>query len=96
MHRYEELMCAAHAAGATLIADMRQLQASMGLTAITGHSVFARFDEAQAQVSSAIGAAAAGHRLARTLAPAIGFDVENYGETTDPQAIATAPLRQVA
>ena len=85
LHRYEELLRQAHVAGLELVLDLRRIQADAGLSAITGHGMFARFDEAQHQVSSAIGAAAAGHRLARALGPIAGIDPTAYGENTDPQ-----------
>ncbi|WP_164913423.1 hypothetical protein [Sphingomonas sp. UV9] len=58
--------------------------------------MFARFDEAQMQVGTAIGSAAAGHRLARTLAPVAGIDPLSYGETTDPAQAVDVQLKQVA
>ena len=95
MHHYEDALRAAHVAGLQLQLGLRQAQAEMGLTAITGHAMFGRFDEAQMQIGSAIGCAAAGHRLARGVATSIGIDPAAYGETTDPAAVAE-PLRQVA
>ncbi|MEG8025073.1 hypothetical protein [Sphingomonas aurantiaca] len=97
LHRYEELLLSAHVAGLELSLNLRQVQAEAGLTAITGHAMFSRFDEAQSQLSTAIATAAAGHRLARTLAPIAGLDVKAYGETTDPSsAELDSHLRQVA
>ncbi len=97
MHRYEELLREAHIAGLELSIDLRRVQAEKGLTAITGHAVFAKFDEAQAQISAAITTTAVGHRLVRTLASAVGIDPSAYGENTDPQeAFTGASLKQVA
>ena len=97
MHRYEELMMTAHIAGLELALDLRRAQIEAGMTAITGHAVFARFDEAQLQLSTAIGIAAAGHRLVRAMAPVAGIDPEAYGEATDPaEAVARPNLQQVA
>lgn len=96
LHAYEELLRAAHVANLELSLDLRRVQAEQGLTAITGHQLFAKLDEAQVQVSSAITSAAAGHRLARQLAPIAGIDPAAYGETTDPAAAIEAPLRSVA
>jgi hypothetical protein len=97
MHRYEELLREAHIAGLELSLDLRRVQAEKGLNAITGHAMFARFDEAQLQLSTAIGTAAAGHRLARALAPVAGIDPLAYGEVTDPTGELDVPvLRQVA
>ncbi len=90
-------MLTAHVAGLELALDLRRAQAEAGLTAITGHAMFARFDEAQMQLSTAIGTAAAGHRLARALAPVAGIDPLDYGETTDPSVAIVQPhLQQVA
>lgn len=95
LHRYEELLREAHIAGLDLVLSMRLLQTDAGMTAITGHAMFARFDEAQAQVSGAITTAAAGHRLARSVATTVGLDPMAYGETTDPEA-APETRRQLA
>lgn len=95
MHRYEDLLREAHVANLELSLDLRRIQAERGLTAITGHQLFAKLDEAQAQLSNAIVSAAAGHRLARTLAPIAGIDPTSYGETTDP-GFTEATLRNVA
>lgn len=89
-------MLSAHIAGLELALDLRRVQAEAGLTAITGHAMFARFDEAQLQLSTAIGTAAAGHRLARTLAPVAGIDPMAYGETTDPAGVIVEPHLQQA
>lgn len=96
MHAYEELLRAAHVAGLELTLDLRRIQAEKGLTAITGHQLFAKLDEGQAQVSAAIATVAVGHRLARTLAPIAGIDPAAYGETTDPAGAIDAPLRVAA
>lgn len=90
-------MLTAHIAGLELALDLRRVQAEAGLNAITGHAMFARFDEAQMQLSTAIGTAAAGHRLARSLAPVAGIDPVSYGEATDPAGSLAGPqLQQVA
>lgn len=88
LHRYEELLREAHVAGLELALDLRRVQGEAGLSAIAAHGMFARFDEAQAQVSAAIASAAVGHRLARTIAPAAGIDPSAYGENTDPDEAA--------
>lgn len=95
MHHYEELLRATHVAGLELLLGLRQAQADMGLTAITGHAMFRQFDEAQMQIGTAIASAASGHRLARTVAASVGIDPTSFGETTDPAAEATT-IRRVA
>ncbi|MGR6329234.1 hypothetical protein ACU5AX_09220 [Sphingomonas sp. XXL09] len=94
MHKYEDTLRNAHVAGLELLLGMRQAQAERGLTAITGHAMFRQFDEAQVQIGTAIASAAAGHRLARSVATSVGVDPHAYGEVTDPAAVET-PLRRV-
>lgn len=84
LHRYEELLRDAHVAGLELTLDLRRIQADAGLSAITGHQLFSRLDEAQTQVTAAIATAAASHKLARVLAPSAGINPLSYGEVTEP------------
>lgn len=95
MHRLEELLREAHIASLEMAMTLRMVQAEAGLTAITGHQMFARFDEAQAQITGAIASAAAGHRLALALAPIAGIDPRMYGEGTEPDESAFRPSGQL-
>lgn len=95
LHRYEALLRDTHIAGCGLAMALRTAQRDVGLSPLAGHRIFAKLDEAQLQVSSALTTTAHGHALIRAIAPIIGIDPTAYGEGTDPEEEFARPRGHV-
>lgn len=72
-------------AGCGLALALRRAQDDVGLSPLAGHRIFAKLDEAQLQVSTALTTTAQGHALIRAIGPIVGIDPSAYGEGTDPE-----------